>query len=467
MATRDNQGLQVVVILMVLMVVGLGVFTYVFYTADVKSRADAEAARSQLATNQAQSSQYLQERNKLKVLIGHTEETEMAEIEAKFAEDVATYIADEGGVEPDLQAVNYRKIPQELREKYAALEQQLAEARTRESALIRERDALEAEKNEKVAAAEAQRDNYAEQMRSHQAEYASARQGMQKLQQDTLEAKRGIENQVAQVSTTLNAQIEKTKEEAEKWQRLAEGYQTQKESMEPKISDSPDGRIVWSNPKDKVVWIDIGTADQLRPQMTFSVFEQGESNLAQAKNKGSIEVLRIHDKHQAEARMVEYDPGNPIMPGDTIFTPIWGRGRSEKFAMAGVIDLNGNGRDDSDEIRRVIETAGGQVVAYVGEGGKLEGQITPEVRYLILGNRPTDRSTDAELAAFTNMQQAARVNGVSSIRIDQFVDWAGYKGAEKLVRLRDYSRLEEIETEEERTQQGFQPRRPNPRSSAY
>jgi len=467
MATRDNQGLQVVVILMVLMVVGLGVFTYVFYTADVKSRADAEGARTQLATNQAQTQKYLQERNKLKVLIGHTEETEIQEIEAKFAEDVATYIADEGGVEPDLQAVNYRKIPQELREKYAALEQQLAEARTRESALIRERDALEAEKNEKVAAAETQRDQYAEQMRAHQAEYASARQGMQKLQQDTLEAKRGIENQVATVTTAKNNELAKLQEELDRWQRLAEGYQTQKESLEPKISDSPDGQIVWSNPKEKVVWINIGTEDNLRPQMTFSVFEQGEKNLAQAKNKGSIEVLRIHDKHQAEARMVDYDPGNPIMPGDSIFTPIWGRGRAEKFAMAGVIDLNRDGRDNSDEIRRVIETAGGQVVAYVGEGGKLEGQITPEVRYLILGSRPTDRSTDADIAAYTNMLEAARVNGVSSIRIDQFVDWAGYKGAEKLVRLRNYSRLEEIETEEERSQQGFQPRRPNPRSSAY
>jgi 2,4-diaminopentanoate dehydrogenase len=56
---------------------------------------------------------------------------------------------------------------------------------------------------------------------------------------------------------------------------------------------------------------------------------------------------------------------------------------------------------------------------------------------------------------------------VESIRVDQFVDWAGYKGAERLVRLRDYSRLEEMESEQERSQQGFELRRPGARSSAY
>lgn len=465
MAARDNQGLQIAVILMVMLVVGLGITTGVFYNANLKAQTDAKDANARAQAESSKSREYLLERNRLKVMIGHTDETTMDEIETQFTNDVAAFVADENGTAPDVQALNYRKIPVELRNKYATLEQQLASARAQVNALTAERDSIRTTADSAVAKAKTEKDAAEASLRKLTADYQAERQSLQDDQKKVLASKQAIEGQVAQVTAKFTQEKKVLDKELADKQNLIAGLQKVNEDLKPSITDRPDGKIVWSNQREQTVWINLGSQDLLRPQMTFSVYPVGQENLAGAEVKGAIEVTKIHDGHQAEARITSFDVANPIMPGDTIFTPTWTPGHPEKFAVVGFIDIDGDDKDDTDDLRHIIETSGGIVAAYVDDSGSIKGAITPDIRYLILGKRPTEKTAEGSLTAYSQMSEAARSNGIQAIRVDQFIDWAGYVGAEELVRLNAASKLEELEAQAEKEKAGFQKRRPSGNSA--
>lgn len=465
MASRDNQGLQISLILLVMMVVGLGIVAGVFYNANSKAQADAKQANNAAQTAQSSQREAMANLNRLKVMIGHTEETTMEEVETQFQNDLATFVADENGAAPEEQAMSYRKIPVELRNKYATLEQQLASAREQINTITAERDAARAEKDSSVAQAVAAKDDAEAKLRDLTASYHTERTALQNQQKEVLAAKTSIEGQVAQVKATAATEKQGFQKTITEQQTLIDGLKKVAADLKPQLGDRPDGKIVWSNPRDKTVWVNLGSADMLRPQMTFSIYPFGQESLVDSEPKATIEITRIHSANQAEARITKSDVGNPVMPGDTIFTPVWTPGRSEKFAIVGFIDLDGDDKDDSNQLRDIIETAGGEVVAYVDDKGDVKGSLSTEVRYLILGDRPTDKTSEGGLAAYTTMSETARNNGVAAIRVDQFIDWAGYVGAEELVRLNAGSRLEELEAAKEKEEAGFQKRRPNGNSA--
>ena len=343
MASRDNQGLHISLILLVMMVLGLGIVAGVFYNANAKAQADAKQANNAAQTAQSSQREAMTNLNRLKVMIGHTEETSMEEVETQFASDVASFVADENGTPADVQAMSYRKIPVELRNKYATLEQQLASAREQVNSITAERDAARAEKASSVAQAVSAKDDAEAKLRKLTADYQTERTSLQNQQKEVLAAKTGIEGKVAQVQATAATEQAALNKTINEQQQRIKGLLKITEDLKPKTGDRADGKIVWSNPRNKTVWINLGSSDMLRPQMTFSVYPFGQESLVDSKPKAMIEVTRIHSGNQAEARISQSDVGDPVMPGDTIFTPIWTPNRSEKFAIVGFIDIDRDG----------------------------------------------------------------------------------------------------------------------------
>ena len=463
MASRDNQGLQISLILLVMMVVVLGIVAGVFYNANAKAQLEAKAQTQ--AAEEANTSRRLamNESIALKEMIGHTAETTLEEVQAQYEQDLASFVADANGDETEKQS--YREIPVELRNKYATLEQQLARAREDVAKRTAERDAAVAEKEDSVAQALAAKDTAEANLRKLTAEYQNDRASMQTAQQKVLAAKVAIEDTVRTTKEVAAQEKSVLTKQMGEMQTLIEGLKTVNKDLKPKLGDTADGKIVWSNQREQTVWVNLGSADLLRPKMTFSVYPVGQESLFDSDPKATIEITRIHDRHQAEARITNYEVADPVMPGDTIFTPVWTPGRSEKFAIVGFIDIDKDDKDDSDQLRDIIETAGGEVVSYVDDKGEIQGSLSAEIRYLILGDRPTEKTSEGGLAAYSTMSETARRNGIEAIRVDQFIDWAGYVGAEQLVRLNATSKLEELEAAKEKEQAGFQKRRPNGNSA--
>ena len=196
----------------------------------------------------------------------------------------------------------------------------------------------------------------------------------------------------------------------------------------------PDGRISWVN-QNGTVWINLGAADSLRRQITFSVFDADQQDPAKTDQKGSIEVTRILGDHMAEARITNDDPRNPILTGDQIYSQVWHRGKKLRFALTGIIDLDGDGRSDMKLARDLIELNGGVVDAYLADDGKVEGEITVNTRYLVLGDFPEEANQAALQEGWQEMSDDAKTNGVEVITLDKFLNQIGYAPDDRMVQL--------------------------------
>jgi hypothetical protein len=69
--------------------------------------------------------------------------------------------------------------------------------------------------------------------------------------------------------------------------------------------------------------------------------------------------------------------------------PTQKRGRQiQRFAIAGLVDINGDGESDLEEVRRLIQANRGRIDAELRMDGKLTGKLRPDTECIILGELP-------------------------------------------------------------------------------
>src|SRR5581483_2017659 len=159
--------------------------------------------------------------------------------------------------------------------------------------------------------------------------------------------------------------------------------------------------------------------------------------------KGQIEVTQILGDHMAEARILDSTLANPLLPGDKIYTPLWDPGRPERFAIAGKIDIDGDGKDDRDQLKSIIALSGGTIDAELSPEGNLTGAISSDTRYLIEGP-PQDKAR----TAFEKLAADAKLMGVERIGIDKFLDHIGWRAGNELVRFGTNSNIDKYAGEQ-------------------
>lgn len=208
--------------------------------------------------------------------------------------------------------------------------------------------------------------------------------------------------------------------------------------------DVPKGKIVRLDPRGEIAFINLGYADNLRPQqnLTFSVFATAAGGRASQQYKGSIEVLDVVDAHLAKAKITQVvDPNrSPITTGDVIVNPAWSPTSREHVAIAGLIDLTGDGRHNIDEFMTNLGRQGIVVDSYLDlTDNTLKGPgMTINTSFLIIGEAPdldeqnlqTDPRTENKLAinkSITELQAKAKELGVTVVPLRRFVQLIGYK----------------------------------------
>ena len=208
--------------------------------------------------------------------------------------------------------------------------------------------------------------------------------------------------------------------------------------------EKPDGEIRTVDNSTGVVWINLGEADRLPKRMTFSVYRKAHQGIGRGEEDiiGAIEVTKILGPHLSEARIVNDDIYQPISPGDPIYTPLWGVGRPETFAVSGIIDLDGDGKSDMDLLSRIIENANAKIDNQVTEDGERIGNgLTVHTKFLVIGESPdieaakTDEQRDKMqqvMAKMKEIREEARLKAVRVIGINDFLSYIGYKPQRRL-----------------------------------
>jgi len=443
MAARESQGLQISLIVFVLLWLLATVVAFVFVRKANQETARADAAEVASSKDKQDRTKMEDERGQLMVYIGLPAVEKMDA--AKEAWDKDMKAADAYGVAKltDDQK-NYKKLVEGLQTVVKSRNSQLAkqDGEFREAKAGFEQKTKEYQ--EQIAALTKEKDDAL-------ADYMKARSDIGAQVTSLNDDKKSLAsqlgergNQIEQLKTERDAKVAAVEKDLSKSQQLLQ-FKTDdynKIAGTFKVNANPDGKIIWVNERDRIVFINLGSADGLKKRVTFSVFDpsttdvsalpekdadgnvivKDKQTVSDARKKGAIEVINVTQPHMAECRIMQDSTSSPLLPGDLIFTPIWRPGKQDHFAFVGLMDIDGDGKPDNDRIHDLIRANSAVIDAEIDEKGALIGAVTPATRYLVKGS--TEKVANPQ--GSNKLIEDSTKLGVEAVDLAKFLDMMGY-----------------------------------------
>jgi hypothetical protein len=425
---RENQGLNIALIIFFMLSIVLGVTTFLFFRRYDEEQIKARAAVENAAAESTKAANRQEENARLKQMMGFGAAEEMQTVDTQFTKDMQDY----AGTFPDTERY-YRPLVKQLFDTINARNAELAAVQAELRQLDVRFAGREAGKDGQVqtltTAAKSAGDELVAEQLKHKQERARIAASQAEVAAALDKSRKDAQDAVAKVE-------EKLKEAGRRLQQTGTILQVKTQQLEEMTKETveiPDGEIRWVNQRTGTVWINLGQSDNLNRQTSFSVYS-GDTNDLSTGKKASIEVTQILGDHLAEARIVDDQISNPIMPGDKVFTPVWTAGEKRHFAITGVIDLDSDGRSDIDLVRNLIEMNGGVVDAWTDPKGEKHGDLSVQTRFLVLGDAPDTKGAAAMLPAFSRMIGDAERLGVQKVSLPDLLQRMGWKNQTPVVR---------------------------------
>ncbi|WP_337176503.1 hypothetical protein [Paludisphaera sp.] len=209
------------------------------------------------------------------------------------------------------------------------------------------------------------------------------------------------------------------------------------------ILDRPDGKITYVDFGSNTVHVNITRSQGARPQMKMTIFDADAPGIPTERPKGNIVLTQVGDQYSVARIERTASPIEPMRIGDIVYSPTWSPNEPMKFALLGKIDVNRDGRDDRDDLKRMIESAGG-IVEYdlpPPNSGKESGKLSALISWYVTDDpkeRPPLRdafesksdSSVAEEALFQQrygeMVKEARLLGIRPMGLGRLLAYLGY-----------------------------------------
>jgi hypothetical protein len=448
-----------VVFVLISIVCGLGwLLAYKGSNSISEMRRDLADAKSKEANAKKISDGYYADITKLKEMLGAkyddvgdgSNPNTVAGALAKLLRDYS-----KGGADPTVSGAMVKQdqlvvaLQTDVNKLQEQLASELAEFKRKEDEM---NAALAAEKTSRESSDKKVVDNdnvHKEELNRKEADIAEYKKSIQTTQQEYDEYKEGADKKIRDLETRIaGLTVINKKLTGELDEKTRVSYEV------------PDGWIRSIDPVGRKVYISLGSADGLKPRATFSVYKKSNSGIGRGTQKGqiggedikgAIEVTRILESNLSEARILHEDLYAPMGKGDPIYSPLWSPGRGEAFSIVGIMDLDGDGKDDRDLLRDTVATAGATIDNDVDENGILringripnepEPKITEKTKFVVIGKigEIADTSDPDEQAKITKiltlrkqLEDAARERGVRVLSLSDFLVYIGYKTQRRL-----------------------------------
>jgi hypothetical protein len=188
------------------------------------------------------------------------------------------------------------------------------------------------------------------------------------------------------------------------------------------------------------VLLNITRRQGARPQMKMSIFDSRSPGIPTEKPKGTIELTEVNDRF-SRARIIKTNsPIEPIRVGDIVYSAAWSPNIPMRFALVGKIDINRDAKDDREELKRMIQEAGGVVDFDLPppDVGKETGTLSPRIDWYVIDERQplrdqfkarSEQSLTAEAALEKRKGEVikeARLNGIRPMPIERLLAFLGY-----------------------------------------
>ncbi len=470
MASSENQGLQAGLIISVILVIALGVTTYLFYSQADGAQTALDARTKEVSELNTKMTTQQTELNDLKKIAGFQDTDGIDKIKLDFAKTVEPLLA---GRQPD--AVNLATLVTELQTTNLEQVQRYNELQTENNNLKTTNEQREAAKQAQIDEITKARDDAIAEAKAATEKFNVTQAASAKTESELKTQVDTLQKDLVKTKADADARVATLEEQLKNLQAIVADRTRRIEDMKNESFELPFGEITLVNQRNKTVWINLGEDDKLRRQVVFAVYPTDENAVGNdLARKATIEVTQILGPHLAEARIRDDDFTNPIIPGDKVHTALWAPGEKIHVALAGVMDIDGDDSSDIELLRNLI-TAGGAVIdAEVDGRGNVQGAITPQTGYLIIGNEPPQREgNEAALEPYTKLRREAIQYGLKTISLEQFLKRSGWKDIRQVLNYtRPGTAQEFLKGKEEgkpvsngRTSALFRERQPKPKAA--
>ncbi len=428
MARRDNQGLQIAMIVFILTTLIFLVATYFGWSSSQRWLAEATKLQSDLDTANSGLSRSESLVVTMKKLTGLAVELSNDSVETELQKAIETY-----GQGLPVENQNFQDIAARMSSQIQDLNRKLSQASDTEQQLRAELAQVRQTTDGLVRMAEEAKTDAVNQWNQAQQDSQETQRKLsasnRKLADDLNASNRAMTDLTAQTRD----EVQTITEEMRRLKIILEQREEQIEKIQDPTPDQFDGKIAGVHAATGTVWLNVGRAHGLQPKTSFSVFDADEPNVRAAKKKASIEVIRVVDNYRAEARITDTDYVNPVVTGDFIYSPIWDKGTKLGIALVGDMDIDNDGQDDRPYIRNLIKINGARIDAEDVDG-QVQGQMTVNTRYIVVGESKLDG--DQQNPALVPMLNSASQLGIEQTSLNELLDLMGYAGRARSVSFR-------------------------------
>jgi hypothetical protein len=338
----------------------------------------------------------------------------------------------------------YEKKVKELQDVVAQKEEELKKRVDEAKKARDQRDAFEVEAKKELekqnARADADLKKYNEQIGNQRVYYVDNSKTIEMLKDEIDKKQKEYEK------------LEKTKKkEIKDLMTQLDKLEEKKPRYDARTFDQPKGKIVLMDKTGSQPFINLGTADRVRKQLTFSIHGLGADGRPLKDSKGSLEIFNIVGEHLSQARITWQadEVHDPVVSGDVLMNTAWDPNQQRHVAISGMVDLTGEGPKERaadalravEEFKRSLENQGMIVDAWIDfVDNSVKGKgITRETDYLIMGDLPKTRSgifregdtktkqIDDVVKLATRMDEEATKLGVVKIKLRDFLAMTGYR----------------------------------------
>lgn len=441
MASRDNQGLQAMLILAVMVIVLLAIMTYFFYRSSDENSKLAAERQAKLTVSEDGLRKATFDLNAMTTMISG-DASGLADIPidgdaAKKAKaEYDKLMTDFGGGLGEPSNRTFSKLLAHLISELQNKNKVGAERTAGENLLMQKNNELKTTTDAEVQKFKEAQLQTAQDLAQRTTEFAQGLQAKdanaEVLQASVAKAQKDADDAKAEAEKSVQDMQKRVAElEALNRKLLAE---LENSRTNQTVFRNAAAQITWVNQRSGSVWINVGSDDGLQRQTTFSVYDKDVSGIEGNKAKATIEVTKV-EPQRAEARITLDYVGAPIVPGDIIYSAAWRPGRKLAFAFAGILDVDGNAKADRGEaevVRNLVTNNGGEVHAVAADDGTVTGQVRADTRYVVLGLEPSDT---AQQAAYRTIREQGKQLGIQEITLDEFLSLTGYQGQVRTIQL--------------------------------
>jgi hypothetical protein len=453
MAARENQGLQIALIIFVTLTVLLSLTTFVFFRNYQNEQQKSKDAQKEASDATQKAKNVHDELDKIVLYSGlptpdekKTGDDAVKDATDAWTKDMAAFQALRSGALPDDEKT-YRKMIAGLEgvvgSQHTQLEKQAADLRDAKADF--DRKTTEYQAQQKALADEKEKA-----VADYLAERAANNEHVHKLEESQVDLSNTLQKRDKEMEgerNDLNGKIATRDKSIDSLRKQIIAREQEMKELHGRFSvnSQPDGKIVWIDERDNVAYINLGSDDLLHKRVTFAVFDQNTTDptaehskkqgisaseaenqavVSEAKRKGVLEVINVTQSHLAECRILEETSSNPLLPGDLVYTPLWRPGQPAHIGLVGFFNVSGNGLNEVQTIRDIIRTNGGVIDAETDEKGNVKGALASTTRYVVEAD--TSPHDGFSTTGITTLLHDADTLGVEVIDLAKFLDMMGY-----------------------------------------